>query len=60
MPQQYGFQSILSELIAVCGDIAFAVEFHRLGGIKLIFEMIESGLYSEWVLFFLLENIYLL
>lgn len=47
MPQQYGFQSILSELIAVCGDIAFAVEFHRLGGIKLIFEMIESGLYSE-------------
>ncbi|VDN57243.1 unnamed protein product [Dracunculus medinensis] len=47
VPQQYGFQSILSELIAVCGDIAFAVEFHRLGGIKLIFEMIESGLYSD-------------
>ncbi|VDK41771.1 unnamed protein product [Anisakis simplex] len=42
-------RATLSELIAICGDYAFASEFHRAGGIKHVLEMIENGSYSECV-----------
>lgn len=43
-------RAAVSELIANCGDFAFASEFHRAGGVAYIFELFENGTYSDDVL----------
>ncbi|KHN71945.1 Cell death abnormality protein 12 [Toxocara canis] len=40
-------RATLSELTAICGDFAFASQFHRAGGITQLLEMVENGSYSD-------------
>lgn len=42
-------RATLSQLAAICGDFAFASQFHRAGGITQLLEMLENGSYSELV-----------
>uniref|UniRef100_A0A914ZP91 Secreted protein n=1 Tax=Parascaris univalens TaxID=6257 RepID=A0A914ZP91_PARUN len=40
-------RATLSQLTAICGDFAFASQFHRAGGITQVLEMLENGSYSD-------------